>query len=573
MNRFNLKFFKRFWAIAKLYWLSQEKWIAFALLAFLIVLLIASTKLGVELNAQSGNIFSALSAKKADLFWESVKIYFGILVVYVPLVAGYSYVRSRLGLNWRKWLTENFLDKYFGNRAFYELGHFKLDADIDNPDQRIAEDIRNFCQTSLSFLLTILGSIFDVIGFSVALWGISQTLVFFLIVYSVIGTLVTVGFFGQVLVKLNFEQLKREANFRFGLVRIRENAEAIAFYRGERQESNQIKWRFNEVFNNFKLLILWQDLYLGLCSNTFQFIPYILPAIIVGSSVLAGDLEIGKVREAQGAFLTIFLSLNIIVSQFDALTGFAAGIDRLYFFEEYLEKPQAAITNGTLDRPRINTLENGRLAVERLTLQTPNYQRTLFRDISVELQPGQGLLVMGTSGCGKSSLLRAIAGLWNSGTGTICRPKLEEILFLPQRPYMILGNLRAQLLYPNTDLEIGDEELELILQKVNLANLSERFGGFDADRDWSDVLSLGEQQRLAFARLLVTKPRYAILDEATSALDIKNEANLYRHLQQSNTTFISVGHRPTLLKYHQMVLEISEEEKWKLSLVEDGGNK
>lgn len=571
MNRFNLKFFKRFWAIAKLYWLSQEKWIALALLAFLIVLLIASTTLGVDLNAQSGNIFSALSEKKADRFWESVKKYLGILIIYVPLVAGYSYVRGRLGLNWRKWLTENFLDKYFSDRAFYELGHFKLDTDIDNPDQRIAEDIKNFCQTSLSFLLTILGSIFDVIGFSVALWSISQTLVFFLIVYSVVGTILTVGFFGKILVKLNFEQLKREANFRFGLIRIRENAEAIAFYRGEQQESQQLKWRFNEVFNNFKFLILWQELYLGLCTNTFQFIPYILPAVIVGASVLAGELEVGKVREAQGAFLAIFFSLNIIVSQFDALTGFAAGIDRLHSFGEYLEKPKAAIANGSVDRPKIDTLENGRLAIEHLTLQTPNYQRTLFRDISVELQSGQGLLVMGASGCGKSSLLRAIAGLWNSGTGEICRPKLAEILFLPQRPYMILGNLRAQLLYPNINLEISDEELDRVLQKVNLPNLAARFGGFEAERDWTEVLSLGEQQRLAFGRLLVTKPRYAILDEATSALDIKNEENLYRHLQESNTTFISVGHRPTLLKYHQMVLEMLEEEKWKLSVVKDEG--
>jgi putative ATP-binding cassette transporter len=205
-----------------------------------------------------------------------------------------------------------------------------------------------------------------------------------------------------------------------------------------------------------------------------------------------------------------------------------------------------------------------RLAVEHLSLQTPNGKRTLVEDLSIELRAGQGLLVMGPSGCGKSSLLRAIAGLWNSGTGAIVRPEPEQILFLPQRPYMVLGTLRDQLLYPNTHLEVEEQHLKQVLEQVNLAGLDERFGGFNAVQDWADVLSLGEQQRLTFARLLLNKPKYAILDEATSALDLGNEQRLYQHLQAKGTTFLSVGHRSTLANYHQSVLELSQDKTWQL---------
>ncbi|MBD1863088.1 MULTISPECIES: ABC transporter ATP-binding protein/permease [Trichocoleus] len=564
MDRLNFKVFQQFWAIAKSYWFGDEKWQARGLLLGVVLFLLAYTGLSVVLNNKRGVLISALSARDEPRFWQTVTIFIAVLVLYAPLLAGYRYLRDRLSLQWRRWLTNRFLENYFSNRAYYHLN--TSNTEIDNPDQRIAEDVRSFTQESLTFLLVLVESVLSVIAFSGVLWGISQPLVFFLVLYALVGTIVTTVVFGKPLVRLNFEQLKKEADFRFSLVRIRENAEAIAFYRGEERESQQIQHRFLEVFDNVKRLLLW-ELNLNVLTNAYEFIPFVLPALVVAPAIFAGEMEVGKVTEAQGAFVRVFFSLNVVVARFQALTTFGAGINRLYTFAEFLEKPQ---DNQTVDAPdslteaTIQTVAADRVAVEHLTLETPNHQRTLIENLSVELQAGQGLLVMGPSGCGKSSLLRAIAGLWNTGRGTILRPGPDQILFLPQRPYMVMGTLRDQLLYPNTHIQVDDQRLKQVLQQVNLADLDERFGGFETERDWAEVLSLGEQQRLTFARLLVNQPKYAILDEATSALDLDNEEKLYQHLQAIGTTFLSVGHRPNLANHHQQVLQLSQDKTWQI---------
>lgn len=336
MKRFNLKFFKRFWAIARLYWWGEEKRGAIALLALLGVLLVFYTQLSVSLNTQQGDIFSALASKNEDRFWQTVTNFLLILIIYVPLFAGFNFCQEKLGLYWRRGLTNRFLNQYFSDRSYYDLSH--SNSNIDNPDQRISEDIRSFTGSSLNFFLLIIQSIFTIVAFSVVLWKISQLLVGFLIIYGLVGTLITTGVFGQTLIKINFDQLKKEADFRFGLVRIRENAESIAFYGGETRENNQLKQFFNRVFENYNRLIIWETLYLGMFQNIYEFVPYILPAVIVAPSVLSGEFEVGTVREAQGAFLRIFMSINIIISRFEQLTSFAAGVDRLYTFHEYLER-------------------------------------------------------------------------------------------------------------------------------------------------------------------------------------------------------------------------------------------
>lgn len=559
MEQFNLRILGQFWAIAKSYWSSEEKWRARGLLLLVVVLSLVYTGLNVLLNNQRGALISALSAQDEARFWHVILIFTLVLLAYAPQFAGYVYLRDRLGLNWRRWLTDRFVNQYFDNRAYYELNSH---LEIDNPDQRIAEDVRSFTSESLNLGLVVIESLLAIAAFGGVLFKISPHLVLFLVLYAVVGTLATVGVFGKALVRLNFAQLKKEADFRFSLVRIRENAEAIAFYQGEDQESTQVKNRFMDAFENYKRLLLWQ-LNLNVLTNAYEFIPFILPALVVAPSIFAGELEVGKVSEAQGAFIRIFFSLNLIVARFQELTTFGAGIDRLHTFATYLETTEGNETSE--EKPLIQRETKPKLALHNLTVMTPNYQRTLVEQLTWEFPQGKGLLVKGPSGCGKSSLLRAIAGVWNSGQGTITCPSRQHILFLPQRPYMIVGTLRDQLYYPNLDATHSDEDLIAVLKRVNLPELYDRFGGLDAEEDWSSVLSLGEQQRLTFARLFLNQPEYAILDEATSALDLKNEAELYQRLQDTNTTYLSVGHRATLAEYHQHTLELAEDHSWQIS--------
>ncbi|WP_296892446.1 ABC transporter ATP-binding protein/permease [Thiobacillus sp.] len=562
LARFDRHLLQRFKAIAAPYWFGEEKWQARGMLVLLVLLLLGQTGFAVLFNQLTGEFTSALAAKNADRFWTAIKECLAILVIAVPIYAFYYYVRDKLGIYWRRWLTRNFLGSYFSNRAYYELN---TSAEIDNPDQRIAEDINTFTQRSLYFLLVLIGALLDLVAFSGVLWSISKDLVFFLVIYAIAGTMVTLLVFGKALIGLNFYQLKREANFRFSLVRIRENAEAIAFYRGEAQESWQVGQRFNEAFRNYNKLIRAQ-LNLNLFQYGYSFMTIILPSAIIAGRVLSGELEVGRAIQAAGAFAAILGALTVIVDNFESLSRFAAGIDRLDSFARFL--------SGKEDGPpktgdSIALVQDSRMIIENLTLLTPNHERTLIRDLSLTINPGEGMMVVGTSGCGKSSLLRAIAGLWHSGSGCIIRPHAGDMLFLPQRPYMLLGSLRSQLLYPQQDREIADEELLQLLERVNLPDIAARLGGLDAELDWGKVLSVGEQQRVAFARVLLAAPRYAILDEATSALDIANEDNLYRQLADSATTLISVGHRPSILKYHSQVLELDGDGGWGLYAVGD----
>ena len=544
--------------------LKNRKWLHWLFLGIIVIMLLAVNGINAGIGFIARDLTNALVEKQQDGFYRILGIYACCFVVAVPIRVSQIFFTFKLGLIWREWLSKSLVKDYMTNKAYYQINPNDEDqTDVDNPDQRITEDTRAFTYQSLNLTVGVFDALLTFSLNILILLTISKTLTFSLFGYAAFATSILL-FAGKNLVKLDYDQLRYEADFRYGLVHIRDNAESIAFYSGENPERNETERRLGEVVRNFNLVIIWRviiDVMRRSVSYAGNFFPYLIMAI----PYFRGEIDYGRFIQASFAFNMVEGSLFFIVNQIEELAKFTAGIGRLEGFQSKVEsisqeKPIENINNISYDSS---------ILIQDANLSAPGSSKLIIKNLSLSITENESLLVVGPSGCGKTSLLRMISGLWEPENGLIKKPKTGDLLFIPQKPYMILGSLREQLCYPTQVDKFSDDHLISVLHEVNLKSLSDRYPNLDIKQDWPRILSLGEQQRLAFARLLLNSPHFAVLDEATSALDIETEKHLYNLLKERELSIISVGHRPTLKDFHQNVLELNGKGGWKLLTAEN----
>jgi vitamin B12/bleomycin/antimicrobial peptide transport system ATP-binding/permease protein len=530
---------------------SSEKLTAWLLLSIGNLLLLLASALGPIIIEQLGQMLSALAKGDQPRFYHAVSNFAQYsLVSSIAIGIGY-YSLNLLMVRWRGWLSKQIIGQYLKDRAYYQIKNLPA---IDNPDARIAQEIETFLSGLLG--LNTLIPIFSGRSFVAAsyLWGFSPQLTVLLILLGSLSTWFSYRFFFRAMLKIKYAQNRREGNFRTGLVKIRENSESIAFYQGEAQEKNYIEELFERVFQNRNQLIRWQNIYLGSFTGLNDILVSLLAYSFAGWKILSSGAEIGTLTTVVFNSSVLYLLFSIFGQIIDELSDTFNALFRLN------ELQQAIEDSGNSSENRICIeYSQAQIQIENLSLTTPKGEKNLFENFNINVNQGERLLLRGKSGAGKSSLLRALAGLWSSGQGKIIRP--QDIFFIPQRPYMGFGTLSSQLLYPQVDRgQISQEELKSALSAVNLADLPERFGGFAQELDWDKVLSIGEQQRLAFARILLKQAKFIVLDEATSALDIENTRMIYRAIANKDRTIITVGHNSSLVEWHDKFAQIPPEQ-------------
>ncbi len=554
-DKSHLALLRKFFVFARAFFTGGAKRQARLWLAALLGLCLAVGVVQVFLSYTMRDFITALSQRDRVGWVRGIWKFIAVCFVSVPVGVLYRYSQERLSLAWRRWLTQILIKRYFFNRAYYRI---RASETVDNPDQRIAEDVKLFTTGVLNFFLVIVNSLVTLAAFLGVLWAVSGKLVGILFIYATVGTVVSM-LFGRRLVGLYFNQYQKEATFRYGLVRVRDAAESIAFFRGEKREHRDLIARLDDALENSFWIIGWTR-NLGFFANSYNYLALIIPGLVVGPMFIRGTVEFGVVTQAEGAFASVLAAVSIIIAQIEGLSSFTAGIRRLGDLWDNLDEFDAEDAREAEESKSEINEEALQLKLTDITVQTPRGDKTLTQHLSLQLPRRGSLLVMGESGSGKSSLLRTIAGLWAPCGGAIDRPAQKHLIFLPQKPYMVPGNLRAQLMYPLNEDDANDEAITAIVADVNLGDIFARVGG-DLNKvvDWANVLSLGEQQRIAFARLFLKKPAIAFLDESTSALDEENERFLYEKLRASGIAFVSVGHRSTLKTYHDRLLLIKND--------------
>ena len=564
MQRFNLtrQFFRDVWYLTKSYWQSEEKKKAFFLLGCIIALTLGVVYMLVLLNQWNNSFYSALQNYDAKKIFDELIHFSWLAAIYIILAVYSYYLQQTLILNWRRWLTTRFIDIWLQNKTYYNLQMFGKDT--DNPDQRISEDVRQFVEMTLSFGIGILKAFCTFASFVVILYNLSGSLSFTFmgktwtingymlwasLLYSVIGTYIT-HLVGRKLVKINFIQQKYEADFRFSMIRLRESAESVAFYRGEAQEGSVFKQRFKMLLDNFWKLVNKQKQLVFLNSGYSQ-IAIIFPFVVAMNRYLTKEVTLGGLMQVASAFGRVQDSLSYFVDMYSSIAQWQAVVMRLTYFGRHMHEVSQKAERFHVERFAAADV----VEVSNMQINLPD-GKPLLENISFTLHPGHNVLIKGVSGSGKSTLLRAISGIWPFVDGKIFLPERDKLMFIPQKPYLPLGTLRAALNYPGNK-PIDDTELIYLMDLCQIGYLKDKL---DLEADWSHVLSVGEQQRLAFVRAHIQQPQWLFLDEATSALDEDTEATMYSLLQErlQQTTVVSVGHRSTLNKYHELVLRLNK---------------
>ena len=567
MQNFTLskQFFRDVWYLTKSYWQSEEKKKAFFLLACIIGLTLAIVYMLVLLNRWNNSFYSALQNYQTEKIFDELFHFTYLAFTYIVLAVYSYYLQQVLILNWRRWLTERFIEIWLKNKTYYNLQMFGKDT--DNPDQRISEDVRLFVEMTLSFAIGLLKAVTTLASFVVILYELSGSLKFTLFgqqweisgylfwaafFYSILGTWVT-HLVGRKLVKLNFIQQRYEADFRFSMIRLRESSESVAFYRGEGQESKVFKERFTLLLDNFWKIVNKQKQLVWLNSGYSQ-IAIIFPFVAAMNRYLAKEFTLGGLMQVASAFGRVQDSLSYFVDTYSSLATWQSVVMRLTYFGRHMQEVSAEAERFHLER----FVAAEEVRAEAMQVNLPD-GTPLLKNINFTLESGSNVLIKGVSGSGKSTLLRAIAGIWPFVEGKIVLPEQEKLMFIPQKPYLPLGSLREALLYPGNK-PVNDEVLVALMEVCQIGYLKDKL---DIVADWSHVLSVGEQQRLAFVRAHIQEPVWLFLDEATSALDEETEAKMYNLIGErlANTTIVSIGHRSTLNKYHQLVLELDKNNK------------
>jgi putative ATP-binding cassette transporter len=565
------------WRIAIPYFRSEDKWAGRGLLAAVIAIELAVVFLNVLFNRWNNVFYNALQERNQAVFTYQIGYFCVLAAFWIGLKVYQLYLNQWLQIRWRRWMT----DRYLGG-WLHDANHYRMqllgDA-ADNPDQRIAEDTQRFVEQTLQLGIGLLSAVVTLASFVFILWGLSNEaplhlfgkdiaipgyLVWGALIYAMLGTTLT-HLIGWPLVGLNFQQQRYEADFRFNLVRARENAEQIALLHGEPVERTRLLSRFGHVVQNW-LGIMQRTKKLTAFTATYSQASVIFPYVLVAPAYFASKVQLGGMMQTASAFASVQESLSFFITSYRTLAEWQSVVARLAGFEDSIENAAALTTKQNIIH--VGADDKTAIDLEKLSVSLPNGTPLVTAD-GFSIRSGERTLLTGPSGSGKSTLFRAIAGIWPFGTGSIAIPAQATLMMLPQRPYFPVGPLRAAVAYPAEASEFSPEQVAETLSAVGLPKLAMRL---DEDAHWNRTLSLGEQQRLGIARALLHKPQYLFLDEATASLDEPSEAALYQLLQDRlpATTMVSIGHRSTLEAFHQRNVKLGREGE-RFALQEAGG--